>query len=75
MLIGVAGAVDWERWSDTGGKRPVLHAAADPYWPNTELHHPADISLHLWEQEDGHYSASECQANHVTLLSFEFQEL
>lgn len=30
LLLGVAGAVDWERWSDTGRERPVLHAAADP---------------------------------------------
>lgn len=65
MLVGVAGAVDWERRFDAGGKRPVLHAAADPYWPNPELHHPADIPLHLREQADGHHSASECQDHSV----------
>lgn len=69
VLVGVAGAVDWECWSDTGGKRSVLHAAADPYWTNTELHHPADIPLHLWEQEDGHHSASESLWSMLSFVS------
>lgn len=61
VLVGVAGAVDGERWADTGGKRPILYATTDPYWSNSELHHPSDISLHLWEQKNGDYSTSECQ--------------
>lgn len=57
--VGVAGAVDRECRADAGGQRPVLHATTDPYWPDTELHYPADIPLHLWEQEDGHHRAGE----------------
>lgn len=59
LPVGVAGAVDRECRADAGGQRPVLHATTDPYWPNLELHYPADIPLHLWEQEDGHHSAGE----------------
>lgn len=62
LLVGVAGAVDRECWADPGGEGPVLHATTDPYWPNPELHYPADIPLHLWEQENGHHSAGEGQS-------------
>lgn len=68
LSIGVAGAVDWKCWSDTGRERPVFYAATDPYWPNPELHHPADIPLHLWKQEDGHHSASEGQSILVVIV-------
>ena len=59
LPVGVAGAVDRECWADAGGQRPVINATKDPYWPNPELHYSADIPLHLWEQEDGHYRPSE----------------
>lgn len=47
LPVGVAGAVDRECRADAGGQRPVLHATTDPYWPNPELHNPADLPLHL----------------------------
>lgn len=78
LPVGVAGAVDRECGADAGGQRPVLHATTDPYWPDPELHHPADIPLHLREQEDGHHRAGEshkCNSEQFRVFAQTFKEI
>ena len=52
---GGAGAVDGERRADSGEQGPDLPAAEDPSRTGPNLLHPADLPLHLREQEDGHH--------------------
>lgn len=57
LLSGGPGAVDRERGFDSGGQRPVLSAAEEPGGAHPQLHHPADLPLHLREQAHGHHRA------------------
>lgn len=52
---GGAGAVDGERRLDPGQQRLDLPAAEDSVRTDSLLPHPADLSLHVWEQKDGHH--------------------
>lgn len=71
-LPGGPGAVDRERGLDAGGQRPVLHAAEDTGRPHPELHHPADLPLHLREQTHGNHRPGrwlqQCSSGFVTVL-------
>lgn len=57
LLSGGPGAMDRERGFDSGGQRPVLSAAEEPRGAHPQLHHPADLPLHLREQAHGHHRA------------------
>lgn len=62
LLSGGPGAVDRERGPDPGGQRPVLSTAQEPRGAHPQLHHPADLPLHLREQAHGHHRAGKgCQ--------------
>jgi hypothetical protein len=61
FCLGGSGAVDGKCGLNPGGARPVLHAAEDPWWPDPEFHHPADLPLHLREQAYGCHRAGESQ--------------
>lgn len=52
---GRSGSLDGERRPDPGQQRPDLPAAEDSVRTDPLLQHPADLSLHLREQEDGHH--------------------
>ena len=59
---GGAGALDGQRGADPGEPGPGLPAAPDPLRADPHLPHPADLPLHLGEQEDGHHRQG--AANH-----------
>lgn len=58
-LLGGPGAVDRECGLNACGPRPVVHAAEDPWRPDPELHHLADLPFHLREQTHGHHREGE----------------